>query len=138
MTLIKWTPFWEPFEDMDKMFSGVPALSSNAFVPSLDIYQDNNNVIVEAPLAGIKPNDVNIVIENDVLTIEGKAEKKSEIDDKNYYRKEIRSGSFHRSVALPVGVNGDLAKAEYQDGILKITVPKQEQLKAKNVKIEIK
>ena len=139
MSLIRWTPTgFDPFNEMDKFFGLVPVGQNNAFVPSLDIYQDKDNVIVETPLAGIKPENVSIKIENDVLTIEGQMEKKSEVDEKNYYRKEVRHGSFHRSVALPVGVNGHEAKAEYEDGLLKITMPKMAEVKPKNVKIEIK
>lgn len=138
MSLIKWTPLWDPFDEMAKMMSGLPNSQPGAFVPSLDIYQDQDNVIVETPLAGIKPADVKISIENDVLTIEGRTEKKSEVEDKDYWRKEVRGGSFHRSVALPVSVNGDSAKAEYEDGLLKITIPKAEHAKAKTVKIDVK
>ena len=138
MSLIKWTPSWDPFDEMDKMMSGLPNFQHNAFVPSLDIYQDQDNVVVETPLAGIKPEDVKISIANDVLTIEGHTEKKSEVEDKNYWRQEVRAGSFHRSVALPVSVNGDLAKAEYEDGLLKIIIPKQERTQVKTVKIDIK
>lgn len=139
MAIIKWTPMWDPFEEMNSFFKGFPVPKQvTGFVPSLDIYQDKDNVIVEAPLAGVKPEEVKISIENDVLTIEGKTEKKSEVDEKNYYRKEVSYGSFHRSVALPTAVNGDKAKAEYEDGVLKITVPKEERAKAKTVKVEIK
>lgn len=138
MSLIKWTPLWDPFDEMDKMFSALPAIQPGAFVPSLDIYQDKDSVVVETPLAGVKPEDVKISIANDVLTIEGRTEKKSEVEDKNYWRKEIRSGSFHRSVALPVSVNGDKAKAEYEDGVLKIVIPKEERARTKTVKIDVK
>jgi len=137
MSLIRWSPVLEPFEDMDRFFGNFSG-NQNGFVPSLDIYQDNNNVVVETPLAGVKPEDVRISIENDVLTIEGKSEQKTEVDDKNYYRKEVRYGTFHRSVALPVSVNSDKAMAEYENGLLKIIVPKQEKVKAKEIKIDIK
>ena len=136
MTLIKWTPMWDPFEDMDRMMPSLRQVSG--FVPSLDIYQDKDNVIIEAPLASVNPEDVKISIENDVLTIQGDSETKSEVDEKDYYRKEVKYGSFHRSVALPVTVKGDKAKAEYDDGILKITIPKEEKVKPKTVKIEVK
>ena len=129
---------WDPFEDMDKVW-GLPALKQvSGFVPSLDIYQDKDSVIVETPLAGIKPEEVQISIENDVLTLEGKTEKQSEVDDQNYYRKEVRYGSFHRSVALPTAVCGDKAKAVYEDGVLKIIIPKEERVKPKTVKVEIR
>jgi len=128
-----------PFEEMDSFFRGFPMpRQMTSFVPSLDIYQDKDNVVVEAPVAGVNPEEVKISIENDVLTIEGKSEKKSEVDEKNYYRKEISYGSFHRSVALPVAVNGEKAKAEYDDGVLKVTIPKEERVKAKSIKVQVK
>ena len=80
--------------------------------------------IVETGLVGIDPDKVNISIEHDVLTIKGESEKKSEVDDKNYYRKEIRRGSFYRSVPLPAHVIGDKASAVAEDGVLKISIPK--------------
>jgi len=129
----------DPFDEMDNFFRGFPMSKQvTSFVPSLDIYQNKNNVIVEAPLSGIKPEDVKISIENDVLTLEGKTGKQSEVDEKNYYRKEVSHGSFHRSVVLPTAVNGTKAKADYEDGILKITIPKEEKAKSKIVNIEIK
>ena len=135
--LIKWTPSFEPFEDMDKMLSDFsPMRSMQGFVPAVDIYQDKNSVIVEAQLAGIEPEKVNISIENDVLIIKGESEKKSEVEDKNYYRKEIKSGSFYRSIPLPAHVNGDKASAEAKDGVLKIVVPKALETKPKTIKIK--
>ncbi len=129
----------DPFDEMDRILTPVwPSQPLGSFVPSLDIYQDQDNVVVEAPLAGIKPEDVSLSITNDVLTIEGSSQKKTEVDEKNYYRKEVRAGSFHRSVALPVSVNGSAAKAEYENGVLKVIIPKEEKAKAKNVKIEVK
>lgn len=136
--LIKWTPFFEPFEDMDKMFSEMmPAAykGQSGFVPAIDIYEDKNNVIVETQLAGVDLENVKISIENDVLIIKGEGEKKSEVEDKNYYRKEIRRGSFYRSVALPAHVNGEKASAEAIDGVLKISVPKAIGGKPKTIKI---
>ena len=138
MAIIRWNPFFEPFNEMDKYLTNFPADKQVGFVPSFDIYQDKDNLMLETPLVGIKPEDISISIENNVLTLAGKTEKKSEVDEKNYYRKEIRSGSFHRSIALPLPVSGDKAKAEYEDGILKIIIPKEEKIKPKSVKIEIK
>ncbi|HTX87159.1 MAG TPA: Hsp20 family protein, partial [Candidatus Nanoarchaeia archaeon] len=84
--LIKWSPFFDGFEDMDKMFSEfVPVVrrtDSAGFVPAVDMYEDKGNLIVETQLAGIDPEKVSISIENDVLTIKGESEKKSEVEDK--------------------------------------------------------
>lgn len=142
MSLIKWTPlFADNFDDMDKDFADMlPAVrgSKFGFTPAVDVYEDKNDIIVETQLAGINPDDVKISIENNNLIINGESEKKSEIDEKNYYRKEIRRGSFYRSISLPSKVMGDDAKAVAEDGVLKITIPKAAETKAKTIKIENK
>ena len=138
MSLIKWTPTSiEPFEELDNFFDW-PAIRPTSFALAVDIWQDKENVYVESPLAGVNPENVAVSVENDILTIEGKSEKKSEMEEKNYYRKEVRAGSFHRSVALPASVDGSKAKAEFENGVLKVIIPKEERAKSKIVKVEIK
>lgn len=141
MALIKWTPFLEPFEEMDKMFfDSMPSLHGmqSGFTPAVDVYEDKDNVIVESQLAGIDPDKVDISIENDVLIIKGESEKKSEVEEKNYYRKEIRRGSFYRSVPLPTHVVSDKASAVAEGGVLKIFIPKAPESKPKTIKINVK
>lgn len=138
MSIIRWAPIMSPLEEFDRMFDQMSLVPNNNFMPALDVYQTDEAVVVETPLAGIRPEQVNISIENDVLSIEGKVEKKSEVDEKNYFRKEIRSGSFHRSIAMPVAVDGDKAVAEYKDGILKITIPKDARARSHSIKIDVK
>ncbi|MDP3993676.1 MAG: Hsp20/alpha crystallin family protein [bacterium] len=135
MSMVKWRPMLDPFSDFDKFFEEWGGPSQQGFVPALDVYQDKDSVIVETPLPGIDPEKVNISVENDVLTIEGTTKKESEVDDKNYYRKEVRTGSFHRAVSLPASVSGENASADYQNGVLKITIPKEERAKPKQIKI---
>lgn len=137
--LIKWSPFFDAFDDMDKMFSDyMPAIRTTkaGFMPAVDMYEDKDNVIVETELAGVDPEKVDISIENDILTIKGESEKKSEVEDKNYYRKELRRGSFYRSIPLPAHVLGDKASAMAADGVLKISVPKAPEAKPKTIKIK--
>ncbi|MFA5126598.1 MAG: Hsp20/alpha crystallin family protein [Patescibacteria group bacterium] len=129
MSLIPWTPFLDTFDGLEK--------SLNNFVPAVDVYEDKENVFVEATLAGMKPEDVSINIHDDVLSLEGSRASSSEIDEKNYYRKEVRTGSFHRAIVLPVSVQGDKAQASFKNGLLKITLPKEERAKSKNIKINI-
>lgn len=144
MSLIKWTPFFADnlgFDEMDKALSDMlPAVRGNqfGFTPAVDVYEDEDNIIVETQLAGINSEDVSISIENNTLCIKGESEKKREVDEKNYYRKEIRRGSFYRSVALPTKVDGDNAKAVAEGGVLKITIPKADEVKPKTIKIENK
>jgi len=144
MSLIKWTPFFADslgFDEMDKELSGMlPAVRDNqfGFTPAVDVYEDKDNIIVETQLAGINSDDVKISIENNILLIKGESEKKSEVDEKNYYRKEIKRGSFFRSISLPAKVLGDDAKAVTDGGVLKITIPKAAETKVKTIKIENK
>ena len=140
MALIKWSPFPEEFGDMDKMFSDfMPTRGRRQnFMPAVDMYEDKDNVIVETQLAGIDPEKVNISIENDVLSIKGESERQSEVEEKNYYRKEIRRGGFYRSVPLPTHVLGDKAVASAEDGVLKISIPKAPEAKPRTIKIKTK
>ncbi len=142
MSLIKWNPFLSDnyFEDMDKMISEfVPTVRGvNGFMPAVDMYEDKDNIVVETQLAGIDPEKIDISIENDVLCIKGEGERKTEVDEKNYYRKEIRRGSFFRSIPLPSKVSGDDASAVAEGGILKITIPKAPESKPKSIKIKTK
>ncbi len=139
MPIIRWRPWWaDEWEDFEKPFSELPSLfhRGKGFIPAIDVYQDKDNVVVETPLPGIDPEKVDISIENDVLTIQGESEEKKEIEEKDYYRKEVRQGSFYRSVALPTRVLGDKANASYEKGMLKITIPKAPEAKPKTIKIK--
>lgn len=141
MSLIKWTPFFPEFEDLDKSFESLlPTVRGErfGFTPAVDMYEDRDNVVVETQLGGIDPEKVDISIENNVLTIKGESEKKSEVEEKNYYRKEIRRGSFYRSIPLPTKVDGDKAEATSEGGLLKISIPKSPDVKPKTIKIQTK
>ncbi|MBU2229496.1 MAG: Hsp20/alpha crystallin family protein [Patescibacteria group bacterium] len=138
MRIMQYRPMMEPWEDMDKFMEEYTPGMAKGFIPAIDVYQTKDAVVVETALAGVDPENVNISIENDVLTMEGSMEKKSEVDEKEYYRKEVRSGHFHRAIALPVSVQGDEANADFEDGILKITIPKTEHVKPKTIKVNIK
>jgi len=130
MQIMPWRPFLDIFDEMDNQFTG--------FVPATDVYEDKENVFVETTLAGIDPKDVSIQAKDDILTIEGKRSSHSEVEEKNYYRKEVRTGSFHRTVALPAAVKAEQAKAEFKNGLLKITLPKETKAISREIKIDIK
>ncbi len=140
MALIRWSPMWPFDEEMERMMRDFPKseglVSQKGFVPDIDLYQTDDSVVVETPLAGVDPDDVDISIENDVLTIKGSMEKKSEVQEKDYWRKEVHTGSFYRQIALPTHVMGDKTEAQFENGVLKVTMPKAAQVKAK--KIEVK
>ena len=148
MPIIKWQPFRTPrlpSNDLDRFLEEeeewVPFVPTYKIEePAMDIYQDKENLFVEMPLAGIKPENVEISIKDNVLTVEGKTEEKKEEKEKDYLRKEIRKGSFRRMVKLPVPVKEDKAKAESEMGVLKISIPKaaKSSLLLKKIPIKIK
>ena len=130
---------FSPQNDIDRFFGeGFLPFVNHNFSPAIDIYQDSDDLIVETHLAGIDPKNVDISVENDVLTVSGEVKEKDEKKEENYYRKEIRCGSFSRSIILPVAVKGSEAKAEYDNGVLKIKLPKSEDAKPKKIDVEIK
>ena len=138
MKLVPFMGFPDPFEEMQHMMNDmVTPQGARMFAPALDMYQTNDAVVIETSLPGIEPKDVDISIEQDVLTIKGQSKKTSEVDEKNYYRKEMTAGSFYRSVALPTHVLEDEAKAEFDNGMLKIMIPKAPEVKAKKINVHV-
>ncbi len=129
--LIQWDPFREVLGGWDDDLMG------NGFAPAVDVYQDKDNVIVEMDIPGIEAEKVDISVENDVLTVSGSREEKKEVKREDYYRKEMRSGSFSRSVILPMQVKGDDAKAEFKKGVLKVILPKAEEVKPKKIAVKV-
>ena len=125
---------------MDKMFDSVQSAMTThgggSIIPPVDIYETAEAVVVETPMPGVEPETLEIAMHNGVLTIKGTSERKTEVDDKNYYRKEVRTGSLFRQVALPARVEESRAQASFENGVLKIILPKAEERTA--VKIEIK
>ena len=143
---------WEPMREMVTLREAMDRLFDDAFthpfgqtdgwhgsnVPAIDMYQTDNDVVVKAALPGIKADDVQINVTGDVLTIKGEMKEKSETKEKNYHIREQRWGTFERSVMLPTNVVSDKAKAEFEDGVLTITLPKAEEVKPKLITIKAK
>jgi len=131
---------WKPLTDLERFLEDEDWIVP--FVPfwrqpALDIYEKGNDLIIEMPLTGINPKDVDISIEDDVVTIKGESKSEKEEKNRNYYRKEVKKGKFYRVVSLPVAVEAKKSKASYKDGILKIVIPKSEEHKAKGVKVKV-
>jgi len=142
MSIIRWAPMWDPFEEMEEAMGRLPQMANmgqmqKAFVPAMDVYQTDKAVMVETPLAGVRPEEVEVTVEKGVLTVKGESKKEHEVDEKNYYRKEVRSGSFFRQLALPVPVMEDKVAAEFADGVLKITCPKAQPTVAKKIAVKV-
>jgi HSP20 family protein len=128
MALIPWKPFhlYDPFEELERFFEEeFPRFTQlRGFVPSVDVYEKGNNLVVETPLAGVAPEDVEVSFENGCLVLKGETKRKTEVDEKDFYRKEVRYGSFYRKIPLPVAVDESKAEAVSEDGLLRVTIPK--------------
>ncbi len=141
---------WEPARDMMTLSEAMDPLFDDAFTrpfnmnggslgsPAIDIYQTDADVVVKAAVPGIKPDEVSISVTGDILTIKGEVNREEEVKEKEYQLRERRWGSFERSLMLPTEVKSDQAKAEFENGILTITLPKDEKAKPKMISIKAK
>lgn len=113
--------------------------SASAMLP-LDMYETENDVVVKAAIPGVKPEDIEVTVTGDLLSIKGEFRTESEQKDekRNYHRQERRYGSFCRQVTLPSGVNADACAADFENGVLTLTLPKVEEAKVKKVQIKSK
>jgi HSP20 family protein len=142
--LIRWEPMREMMtlrEAMDRLFDDAfthPVNANNWGAPAIDLYQTEDNVVVKAALPGLKAEDVQISITGDVLTLRGEFKQNGEVKEATYHIKEHRFGTFERSFMLPTDVQTDKAKAECENGILTITLPKAEQVKPKTITVKAK
>ena len=102
---------------------------------AIDAFQTNDSVVVKAPIAGVKPQDLEISVTDEVLHVRGHRKQESQEDQDSYFVQECYWGSFSRSFVLPVPVDADKAQANLKDGILTIVIPKQEKSKTKVIKI---
>jgi HSP20 family protein len=145
MNIVRYDPFRELRglqDEMNRLFSGMNPSAPNreemvhgAWMPNVDIYDDKDQLILEAELPGMKQDDFDISIENNVITLKGERrfEKKAEGD--NYHRIERAYGTFSRSFTLPQEVSAEGATADFEDGILRVTLPKREETKARKIQV---
>ena len=141
--LIRWDPFAE--RSIDRLFDEpfvrpgfgwiAPAGAANL---AIDMYETKDDVVVKAALPGIKPDQVEVTITGDVLTIRGDSKEENQVKEENYVRKERRFGSFSRCVTLPGGLKADKADAAFENGVLTLKIPKAEESKPKTIKVKTK
>lgn len=103
---------------------------------TIDVYQTPSDIVIKSTIAGVKPDDLDITITNDMVTIRGKREKDQEIKTENYYYQECYWGAFSRSIILPLDIEAEKAEAIFKNGILTIRLPKIEKVKTKKIKIK--
>ena len=137
---------WEPASEMMTLREAMDHLFNDAFTrpltlrdgwsaPAIDMYQTDNEIVVKASLPGVKADEVQINITGEVLTLKGEMKHEEEKKDKAWHIREQRWGAFERSIALPTDVVSDKAKAEFENGILTITLPKAVEAKPKAIDI---
>lgn len=146
MTIVRYDPFRDLRtlqEEVNRLFStnltrafGDEGIGRGAWAPSVDIYENKDQIVLEAELPGMKQEDFDLSVENNVITLRGerKFEKTDETD--NYHRVERSYGSFTRSFTLPQTVSAEGANAEYSNGVLRVTLPKREETKARRIEVK--
>jgi len=127
----------------DNFFRGGPAweegeLAPSAWLPAVDVAEQENEFLVKVELPGVNKDDVKITLQNNVLTVKGEKKQEKEAKGVDYHRVERSYGSFCRSFTLPSTVKADRIDASYKDGILSVTLPKAEEAKPKQIEVKVK
>src|SRR5215475_12692861 len=143
-TLDRWEPFrgTSPDSQLNRLFNDFFGRASQeqnltTWAPAVDIYEGEHELVVKADLPDIKPEELDIRVENNILTIRGERKFEKKVDEKNYLRVERSYGSFSRSFSLANTVNSEAIKADYKDGVLTLTIPKREEAKPKQIKVNV-
>jgi HSP20 family protein len=139
---------WDPFREIhtlqnrlnrlfEEQYGSQEAITTSAFVPPVDIYEDQHGIQLKLEVPGIDQKDLDIKVENNVLTVSGERKFESEQKEENFHRIERRYGSFTRSFTLPNTADTDNISAEYNNGVLNIHLAKREEAKPKQIKVSI-
>jgi HSP20 family protein len=141
---------WDPFRDlsllqerMNRVFEDAAVRgwkndepsTTTSWSPAVDIYETDSEIMVQAELPGVDRKDIALQLENNVLTLKGDRRFEKETNQDNYHRIERSYGGFSRAFTIPTIVDEDKIRADYRDGILRVALPKKEQVKAKQIKI---
>ena len=147
MAIVRWEPFRDQMtaqREFDRLFKeaftplfGEGELSTRTWAPPVDIYENENDIVLRAELPGVNPKDVEVKVEDNTLYLKGERKFEKETKEENYHRVERSYGSFARSFSLPNSINSEKVKAEFKDGLLTLTLPKREEAKPKTIKIDV-
>jgi HSP20 family protein len=140
---------WEPVREMMTLREAMDRLFDDAFTrpfgsptngntPAIDLYQTNDSVVVKAALPGFTADEVQLSVTGDVLTLKGEFHQNNDVKEATYHLREQHYGSFERSVMLPTEVDSEKAKAEFENGVLTVTIPKSAQARPKTITIKPK
>ena len=141
MSLVRWrapeSAFRNELENLFDTFFQQAEARSDDFVPALDVTEEKDRYVVKAELPGLTAKDVNVTVENGMLTIRGEKKQESEEKGKNFHRIERRYGSFQRVLALPTTVDAAKTEAAYKDGVLTVRLTKHEAAKPKAIEVKV-
>jgi HSP20 family protein len=155
MATERWRPFgslarWDPATglgdiqtEINRMFDAffgrptAPGIGERVWVPAVDMYETKDNLVVACDVPGVREKEVHVSITGDVLTIRGDRKLQNEAQDESYHRLERWYGKFERHVTLPIAVQPDTVTATYRDGVLEIKLPKAEEIKPREIKIDL-
>jgi HSP20 family protein len=131
----------DPFRELATLFqnftepNGKDQLTAGNFVPPVDVYEDEHNLVLKLEVPGVEENDLNVSVENSTLTVQGERKFEKEEKEENFHRIERRYGSFLRTFKLPNTVDAEKVDANYEKGILKITLAKRAEAKPRQIKV---
>lgn len=137
-TITRWDPFAELAElrgPWERLLGMRPFDGQQKWAPAIDIERSNGDLVLRADVPGIKPGEVKIEIEDNILTVSGQHHESSQKQEKDYLRRERRYGSFSRSMALPEGVDPKKVRAKTHDGVVEVTIPLPQEAKKERVEI---
>ena len=149
LTLRRWEPygtlrrmeremdsFWGPRLNLFRRWPTIGDSQYRGHIP-IDVYEDAHGLVIKATLPGIKPEDLELTVADNVLTIKGETKIESEVKDRDYLHRERSYGTFHRTVTLPRNLDVEKAETSHEEGVLTITFPKKEEAKPKTLKINV-
>jgi HSP20 family protein len=150
MAIVRWL---DPFRDlsaiqerMNQIFEDALArsrgreegLRTGMWTPAVDIYENNDSVVVKAELPGVERDQISVEVKDGILTLRGERKFEKEVKEESYHRIERSYGNFQRSFSLPVSVEQDKVTARFKDGVLEVILPKKEQARPKQIQVDVK
>jgi HSP20 family protein len=148
MAIVRWDPFRDLISIQDRMnrlFEQTLArtreeegIAASTWMPAVDIYETPDQVVMKAELPGLTREDIEINVRDNTLSLRGQRKFEKDVKEENYLRIERAYGSFQRSFTLPVTIQQDKIKAVFRDGVLELTLPKAEEARPKQIKIDVK
>jgi HSP20 family protein len=149
MAMVRWDPFQELIslqDRMNRLFEQTldrsrgdrGGLVAGTWSPAVDIYETADGVVLQAELPGLSKDDIDIQVRENILTLKGERRLEKDVKQENYLRVERSYGSFQRAFTLPAAVQADKIRAVFKDGVLHLNIPKAEEAKPKQIKVEVK